>query len=68
MSHILFVEREAEKHKIADQLEFGEGKQLEHKLYLIIDSMIFIKEAIDGRLPEFSSLSQWKREMYAEEA
>ena len=46
------IKKEALVQKIADQLEFKEGEHPEHKIDSIIDSMVFAKEAIDGRPPE----------------
>ncbi len=56
MFHILLLERdvtrkEAVDQKIADQLEFEEREKLEQEVDSIIDSMVFVEEAIDGRLP-----------------
>ena len=45
------IRREVVDQKIADQLEFEERKQLEQKLDLIKDSMVFAEEAVDSGPP-----------------
>lgn len=46
------IRREMIDQKITDQLEFEKGDQSEQEIDLIIDSMIFIEEAIDGKSSE----------------
>lgn len=41
--------REAVDQNIADQLKFEEGEQPEQEIDSIIEGMVFVKKAIDGR-------------------
>ncbi len=59
--------KEAVDQKTADQLEFEERKQPEQKIDLIIDSIVFAEEAIDGQLPRLYYLIQWKEETNTED-
>ncbi len=59
--------REAVDQKIADQLEFEEGEQPEQEVDSIIDSMVFVEEAIDGRPLGLYYLIHWKGVMHAED-
>lgn len=53
--------------KIANQLEFKEGEWLKHKVDIIIDSIVFAKEATDSRSSRLYFLIYQKRETYAED-
>ncbi len=59
--------REAVDQKIADQLEFEEGEKPEQKVDSIIDSIVFAKEAIDGRPLGLYYLIHWKKKTNAED-
>ena len=53
--------------KIANQLKFEERKQLKYEVDLIINSMVFAKEAIDSGPSELYYLIHWKRKMYVKD-
>ena len=53
--------------KIADQLEFEEGKQPEQDVDSIMDSIVFAEETIDSRPPGLYYLIHWKGETHAED-
>ena len=59
--------REAVDQKIADQLKFEEEEQREQEVDSIMESMVFVEEAIDGRPLGLYYLIHWKRETHAED-
>ena len=61
------IRREAVDQKIANQLELEEGKQAEQEFDSIIDSMVFVKKAIDGRPPGLYYLIHWKGKTHVED-
>ena len=70
--YVLLLEKDVTKkevvdQKIANQLEFKEGKQLEQEVDSIIDSMVFAEEAIDNRPPGLYYLIYWKSETHVED-
>ena len=57
MFHVLLLKkdgtrRKAVDQKIADQFKFEEGEYSKQEVDSIMDSMVFAKEVIDGRLLE----------------
>ncbi len=70
--HVSLLERvvtrkEAVDLKIADQVKFEEGKQLEQKVDSVIDSMVFVEEAIDSRPPGLYYIIYWKKTTHVED-
>ena len=70
--HVLLLEkdiirRKAVDQKIANQLELKERKQPEQEVDSIIDSMVFVKEAIDSKPLGLYYLIYWKGETHAED-
>ena len=59
--------REAVDQKIANQLKFEKGEQLEWEVNSIIDSMILAEEAIDDRPLGLYYLIFWKDETHAKD-
>ena len=62
--HVLLLERditrkEAVDQKIANQLKFEEGEQPEQEVDLILDSMVFAEETVDGKLLGLYYLIHW---------
>lgn len=70
--HVSLLERHitrrgAVDQKIADQLEFEEGEQLEQEVDSIMDSMVFAEKAVDCRPPGLFYLIHWKGGTHAED-
>lgn len=70
--HILLLGRDITKtkavdQKLANQLKFEEEEQLEQEIDLILDSMVFAKEVVNGRLLELYYLIYQKKETYVKD-
>lgn len=58
--------RKAIDQKITNQLKFEEGEQLEQEIDSILDSMVFAKEAVNGRPPRLYYLIYRKKKTHIE--
>lgn len=70
--HLLLLKRDITRKKTIDQkitgkLKFEKTKQPKQEVDIIIDSIVFTKKAIDGKLPELYYFIHWKGEIHAED-